>query len=169
MSDFTSPAVGGRGAAKAGELSHAGSTGGAIEGLPIPDNPDLPVTHRLRVDRSRSMKSITDEVETLLDGLEDGARRSGALLASELIAQVVGREPGWNSEPVALTIQLREDVVRLEATGPIAPAIEATYYDVVHDRPLADWGRFIIDRLADRWGFGGSAKQDIWAEIETPA
>ena len=94
MSDFTSPAVGGRGAGKAGELSHAGSTGGAIEGLPIPDNPDLPVTHRLRVDRSRSMKSITDEVETLLDGLEDGARRSGASVLGEEAGGVQRLGPG---------------------------------------------------------------------------
>ena len=170
MSDFTSSAVGGRGSGAASELGDAGFTGGATQGRPLPENPDVPVAHRLPVDRSRSMKSITEEVETLLGTLEDGPRQSAALLASELIAQVVGRAPGWNSESVGLTIQLREDAVRMEATGPIAPPIEATpYYDVVHDDPLGDWGRFIIDRLADRWGFGGSERQAIWAEIATPA
>jgi hypothetical protein len=46
-----------------------------------------PVTHHLRVDPSRSMKAIVGEVEALLGGLEESSRRSGALLASELIAQ----------------------------------------------------------------------------------
>ena len=56
--------------------------------------------------------------------------------------------------------------MRLEATGPVTPTIEATaYYDVVTDDPLADWGWFILDRLSDRWGMGGGARRDIWAEI----
>jgi hypothetical protein len=112
------------------------------------------------------MKAITGEVEALLDGLADGPRRSGALLASELVAQVVGRVPDWNSQPVGLTIQLREDAVRLVATGPVTPSIEATTYDdVVRDDPLAEWGRFILDGLADRWGISGDPRRDIWAEL----
>lgn len=66
-----------------------------------------------------------------------GRRRAAA--ATGLIAEVVGRAPGWNSQPVGLTIQLRGDAVRLEATGPVTPTIEATaYYDVVPDDPLPD-------------------------------
>ncbi len=65
------------------------------------------VTHRVRVQPPRSMKAITGDVEALLGGLDEDTRRSGGLLATELIAQVVGRAPGWNSQPVALTIQLR--------------------------------------------------------------
>jgi hypothetical protein len=124
------------------------------------------VTHRVRVQPPRRMKAITGEVEALLGGLDEDTRRSSGLLASELIAQVVGRAPGWNSQPVGLTIQLRGDAVRLEATGPITPTMEATaHYDVVPDDPLADWGRFILDRLSDRWGMGGGARRDIWAEV----
>jgi hypothetical protein len=143
MSDLTPPPAGGRGAS---------------------------VTHCVRVDPSRSMKAITGEVEMLLDGLEDGPRRSSALLASELIAQVVATKRGWNRQPVGLTIQLREHVIRLEATGPVAPVIEATAdRDVVSDDQLADWGAFVLDRLADRWGLGGGSRRNIWAEIEAPA
>jgi len=133
-------------------------------------NGDGMVTHRLRVDTARSMKAVTADVSALLNGMEEDQRRSTALLASELIAQVVRPTPGWNDQPVGLFIEVRGDGIRLEAAGPVAPAIEATAaQDVVADDPLADWGAFVIDRLADRWGLGGGTQRTIWAEIATPA
>ena len=122
-------------------------------------------TLNLSVDPSRSMKAITSEVEGLLDGLEENSRRTSALLATELVAQVVSRAPVPDGRPVGLTVHLREDVVRMEATGPVAPpGPNGAPVD-----PLADWGRFILDRLADRWGVGGDAQRELWAEIERPA
>ena len=35
--------------------------------------------------------------------------------------------------------------------------------------PFADWGLFMLDRLADRWGVGNGARPNIWAEIEVLA
>ena len=126
-------------------------------------------THELRVDPRRSMKAITDEVEALLDGLEEASRRNAALMASELIAQVVGRAPGSHCEPVRLTVQLQEDLVRMEAAGPVAPSAgESSDPHSAPADPLADWGRFILDKLADRWGVGGDARRALWAEIERP-
>jgi hypothetical protein len=115
----------------------------------------------LRVDPSRSMRDITAEVEGLLAGLEETSRRGGALLASELIAQVVGRDPGFRGSSVALRIQLRGDTVRMEASGPEGSSRPRSAVD-----PLADWGRFVLDRLAHRWGVGGEPQRAIWAEIE---
>lgn len=124
-------------------------------------------SHKLQVDPGRSMKAITDEVETLLDGLEEASLRSGALLASELIAQVVGRDPAFGGEPVGLTIHVREGIVRMEATGPAAPSVSSDNGSAPD--PLADWGSFILDRLADRWGVDVPAQRLIWAEIRRPA
>jgi hypothetical protein len=124
------------------------------------------VTHHVRVRPPRRMRAISGEVEVLLNGFGEGARRSGALLASELVAQVVGRASGPQSGRVGLTVQLREDAVRLEATGPSTPSIGAAAGPgVVPTDPLADWGLFILDRLSDRWGMGGGARRNIWAEI----
>lgn len=132
--------------------------------------PNQAVTHYVRVQPSRSMKAITSDVEALLGGLEERSRRSGALLASELVAQVVGRAPGSYTEPVALTVQVREGAVRLEATGPVAPSTQPVVNgDTVTDDQLAAWGPYILDRLADRWGVGETAPGDIWAEINVPA
>jgi hypothetical protein len=113
------------------------------------------------------MKAITGEVEALLGGLDEDTRRGGGLLATELVAQVVGRVPGPRSGPVGLVVQMREGVVRLAATGRVAPTILAAagHDAAAPDDPLADWGQFIVDRLADRWGMGGGARRDIWAEI----
>ena len=86
MSQLTPPTDRGRGSDRAGESrDDADVTPGVAEGLPTPARRDQGVTHRLRIDPSRSMKAITGEVETLLGDLEEGRRRSGALLASELI------------------------------------------------------------------------------------
>jgi hypothetical protein len=112
------------------------------------------------------MKAISGEVETLLDGLDEGSRRSGSLLASELLAQAIGRAPGSPSGPVGFTVQRRGDAIRLEATGPIPESIKSgAGYDAVPIDPLADWGRFIINRLSDHWGMGGGAQRSIWAEL----
>ena len=171
MPDLTPPTDGGRGSGATGESrDQAGFSRGGTEGSPIPAKWDQGVTHRLRVDPSRSMKAITGEVEMLLDGLEEGPRHSGALLASELIAQLVGPGAGWNSKPVGLTIQVREDAIRLEATGPVAPLIEASAdHDAVPEDPFAGWGVFEIERLADRWGRSSGSRRNIWAEIDVPA
>jgi hypothetical protein len=123
-------------------------------------------THRLSFEPTRSMKAVTGEVEMLLAGLEEKPRTNGALLASELIAQVVGRAPDAGDAPVDLTIQVRDDAIRLEATGPVPPSLDATAEVDGFPDPLADWGRFIIEALADRWGIGEGPKRDIWAEID---
>ena len=60
----------------------------------------LVVTHHVRVDPTRSMKSVTGDVQALLEEHGDEPRRSCALLASELIAQIVGREQSWEGDSV---------------------------------------------------------------------
>src|SRR4051794_33011335 len=87
-------------------------------------NGGLVVTHHVRVDPSRSMKSVTGDVQALLDEYGEDSRRGCALLASELIAQIVGREPEWGDEPVALSVQLHKDTARL--TEAVASGDQAT-------------------------------------------
>jgi hypothetical protein len=125
------------------------------------------VTHTVRVQPPRSMKAISDDVDALLGGLDEDTRRSGAFLATELVAQAIGRATGSPSGPVGLTVQRREGAIRLEATGPIAPSngAAAGHDDAVPVDPLAEWGWFILDRLSDRWGVGGGTQRGIWAEL----
>ena len=166
MSDLAPPA--GRRTGSAGESRHYASNRGA-NGSPMEADQGPGATHRVWIDPSRSMKVVSREVEALLDGFQDDQRRGGALLASELIAQVVSMPPGWNGQHVGLTVQLRTDAVRLEASGPAASAMEATAGDAAADDPGADWGAYLMDSLADRWGFAGPSRRVIWAEIEAAA
>ena len=173
MSDHTWPTGGGQAFSTAADEARDRAFQGHIArgaAVHANGNPDQGLTYRLPVAPSRSMKAITGEVEALLDGMEESSRRGCGLLASELIAQVTRRAPGFDGETVGLTVQLREDAVRLEATGPAAPSVQASAdHDAVPADPFADWGRFMIDRLADRWGVGDGARPNIWAEIEVPA
>jgi hypothetical protein len=147
----------------------SGVSGGDVQSSSTPANLEQAVTHAVRLDRSRSMKAMTGEVEGLLDGFDQGRRRSGALLASELVAQVVDPALAWNSQEAELTIQLRVDAVRLEASGRGTKATEATTDHHGVSDPIADWGPYLIDRLADRWGLDGGPRRVAWAEIDTPA
>jgi len=122
----------------------------------------LVVTHHVRVDPTRSMKSVTGDVQALLEEYGDEPQRSCALLASELIAQIVGREQGWEGGSVELAIQLREHAIRLEATGPASSVTDQNG----SAEPLAAWGQFLLDRLADSWGIQGGSRPSIWAEVD---
>lgn len=125
--------------------------------------------HRLRVHPSRSMRTVTAEIDALLGAPRRAEAPGGALLASELIAQVVGCDPRFRNDVVDLTIELREDAVRMEASGPAAFSARAASDAGAPTDALADWGPFILDRLADRWGVREGARPAIWAEIDRPA
>jgi hypothetical protein len=143
MSDLTRP-TGGDGFSVAGPSPIPS----VAKGAPVEANNGA--THRLRVGPSRSMRVIAGEVEALLDGVEESSRHSAAILATELVAQVVGRAPDFDGEPVALIVQRGEAAVRLAATGPVTPSAQPPAgREAIPTDPLADWGRFIIDRLAD--------------------
>ena len=113
------------------------------------------------------MKAVTDEVETLLDGLEEASLRSGALLASELIAQVVGRDPGIRRR-ARRADDPRPGGRRADGGHRAGRTVVSSDHESEPD-PLADWGSFILDRLADRWGIDVPAQRSIWAEIRRPA
>jgi len=169
MSDLSTPNGGDGVSAGAGGSRDPAPTNGDAQGSLTQANLDRAVTLSLRLDPSRSMKAVTEDVEELLDDLDESRRRSGALLASELIAQVVNRAPNWNGQQAELTVQLRADAVRLEASGPAAKTAEAPTNHHVVSNSFAEWGTFLIDSLADRWGLNGGSRRFIWAEIDTAA
>ena len=83
------------------------------------DDPDGPAQepetrmHTISVDPRRSMRAATQELETALDdfgtNLDPSSRRATALLATELVAQVVGRELEPSTRPVNLIVTVRPE------------------------------------------------------------
>ncbi len=125
--------------------------------------------HAISVDPRRSMKAATEELEVSLDrlgaDLSPSSRRATALLASELVAQVVGRDLGHRTRPVNLRVELQPGIVRLETGGP-ALRLVGGEVEPRHESPaLAEWGHFLLDRLADRWGIEGGDPPTLWAEV----
>jgi hypothetical protein len=126
-------------------------------------------THIIKVDLRSSMKAATEELEVALDrfgaNLDPSSRRATALLATELVAQVVGRDPDYPTGSVDLRVTLRPGVVRLETCGTALHATEPGLKPGPDDC-LAEWGHFLLDRLADRWGIDSGDPPILWAEVE---
>jgi hypothetical protein len=124
-------------------------------------------THTLSVNPRHSMKAATTELETSLErlGADMGpaTRRRTALLASELIAQVAGRDLDPAMGSVDLTVVFKPEGVRLETRGPSNPAVTNGFE---REDGLAEWGQFLLNRLADRWGIGGNHPPLLWAEVD---
>jgi hypothetical protein len=139
-----------------------GSAGGAT---PVPRT----ATQTLSVDPRRSMRAATAELETALEGLgadmSPATRRRTALLASELIAQVAGRDLDHGTEIVDLTAVFSPGGVRLETGGLSRSSINGGF-GPEGANVLAEWGEFLLNRLADRWGIGGTDQPVLWAEVD---
>jgi hypothetical protein len=125
--------------------------------------------HTLSVNPRHSMKAATTELEASLErlGADMGpaTRRRTALLASELIAQVAGRDLGQTIGSVDLTVVFAPKGVRLETRGPSTPAVTNGFEPDPGDG-LAEWGQFLLNRLADRWGIDGNHPPILWAEVD---
>jgi hypothetical protein len=128
--------------------------------------------HTLSVDPRRSMKAATASLETALERLgaemDPESRRVTALLASELIAQVSGGDLQNGNGGVDLTARFRPNMVRLETRGPALPS-PTRGADPEAANGFAEWGPFVLNRLATRWGIDGQDPAILWAEVELPA
>jgi hypothetical protein len=123
----------------------------------------------LSVDPDRSMKAATAELSDALNrfgaNMTPASRRQTALLASELIAQVAGRDPDNGTGPVDLTVRIAPNNVRLETRGPWMPSATRARESKVAPG-LAEWGQYLLDRLANRWGVDKNDPWILWAEVE---
>jgi len=128
--------------------------------------------HTLSVDPHRSMKAATASLEIALERLgaemDPESRRVTALLASELIAQVSGGDLQNGNGEVDLTARFQPNVVRLETRGPALPSATRGA-DPEAANGFAEWGPFVLNRLATRWGIDGQDPAILWAEVELPA
>lgn len=147
----------------------AGHGDGLVGPTRVPTQNSHPSMHTISVDPRRSMKAATEELELALDrlgaDLSPSSRRATALLATELVAQVVGRELGHRTRPVDLRVALQPGCVRLEAGGAALRLVGPDAEPRSEGPALAEWGHFLLDRLADRWGIDGGDPPTLWAEV----
>jgi anti-sigma regulatory factor (Ser/Thr protein kinase) len=82
-----------------------------------------------------------------------------SLCVSELVTSRVQHAAG---DEIELSVRRDQRLVRAEISGPRGDV-------VVTAQPAmspADWGIYIIDHVADRWGVDRSAQTLVWCEID---
>jgi anti-sigma regulatory factor (Ser/Thr protein kinase) len=85
-----------------------------------------------------------------------------SLCVSELVTKSVQHAEKPLGEEIELAVSRREELVRAEV-------IEHRRDVVVTQPPVMDcddWGMFIVDRVADRWGVDRSRGTLLWCEID---
>jgi anti-sigma regulatory factor (Ser/Thr protein kinase) len=85
-----------------------------------------------------------------------------SLCVSELVTKSIQRAEPVSGHEIELAVSRHEDLVRAE--------VMEEHRDVVVTQPASmdgeDWGMFIVDRVADRWGVDRSRGTRVWCEIE---
>jgi len=88
-----------------------------------------------------------------------------SLCVSELVTHSVQHGDHTTADCLELTVRRTASFVRAEVSEP--------RIDLAPDAPAAmvagDWGMFIVDRVADRWGVDHAAGTLVWCEIDLSA
>jgi anti-sigma regulatory factor (Ser/Thr protein kinase) len=85
-----------------------------------------------------------------------------SLCVSELVTKSVQRAEPTSRDEIELAVSRHQELVRAEV-------IEYRHASVVTQPAVmdgGDWGMFIVDRVADRWGVDRSVGTRLWCEIE---
>ena len=141
-----------------GELANPGAeNGGAPKGESR--------RHGLPTD-TRELRSIHNRVNEVLADVDADTRRKVRFVITEVIAQSLrrnGAAPGLTE----LTVEVRENLIRVEANGRGASAPESLdgSADNAAD-PLAGLALFVVEELAVRSGAAAGPEPSVWYEIE---
>jgi hypothetical protein len=105
-------------------------------------------------------ETTIEEVRAALGELEEAFQTRVQILVAEILAQSGTKT---NGERVSwLRTSLTPTLIRIEAGGPALRAPSAGGRD-----PLAEWGAFIMERVADRWGLDEvEGKELVWFEVD---
>jgi anti-sigma regulatory factor (Ser/Thr protein kinase) len=85
-----------------------------------------------------------------------------SLCVSELVTNTVRRGEPEAADPVELGVWRSATLIRAEIRQPRPDALVSKPATMVP----RDWGMFIVDRVADRWGVDRSVGTLVWCEID---
>jgi anti-sigma regulatory factor (Ser/Thr protein kinase) len=87
------------------------------------------------------------------------------LLVTELVNNSIKHSGRPEGDPIDLTVELAEGTVRAEVVdqGTAAPLPQPA--DNGHRE--SGWGLFLLDRLAEDWGFTSGGPTRVWFELST--
>jgi anti-sigma regulatory factor (Ser/Thr protein kinase) len=85
-------------------------------------------------------------------------------MVSELVSNSVRHSGRPEGDPILLTVDLRRDAVRAEVVDRGAGVTEPP---PARPGPEAGWGFYILDQLADDWGYTRQGPTRVWFELST--
>lgn len=88
-----------------------------------------------------------------------------SLCVSELVSNTVRQGQPAGGDELELGVWRSDTLVRAEIREPRAELVVSTPAAMV----ASDWGMFIVDRVADRWGVDRSEGTLVWCEIDLAA
>jgi anti-sigma regulatory factor (Ser/Thr protein kinase) len=103
-------------------------------------------------------------LEPFLEDLDPHSSDSVRLLVSELVSNSVKHSGRPEGDPILLTVDLRGDAVRAEVVDRGA-GVDLPLSAL--PRPDTGWGLYLVDRLADDWGYSREGPTRVWFEVST--
>jgi anti-sigma regulatory factor (Ser/Thr protein kinase) len=104
-------------------------------------------------------------VEPFRENLDPESFERLRLLVSELVNNSMKHSGRPEGDPIVLTVELENRQVRAEVVDRGAGG------DVLRTSPGArgesGWGLFLVDRLADTWGYSGEGPTRVWFTLPT--
>jgi anti-sigma regulatory factor (Ser/Thr protein kinase) len=120
--------------------------------------------YRLPHDPTASAKARSRIVEELTSVLTPESLGDSRLMVTELITNAVRHAPAESDGSIVLEIKRERGVVRILVRdgGSHLDPNEPTFL-AQSDGHL---GLFVIDKLADRWGFSIDGEKGVWFEVD---
>jgi anti-sigma regulatory factor (Ser/Thr protein kinase) len=85
-----------------------------------------------------------------------------SLCVSELVTNRVRQAGSAGGDEIELVVQRSRELVRAEVREPKPDVVVSQSLT----QTLPDWGMFIVDRVADRWGVDRGEGTVVWCEID---
>jgi hypothetical protein len=129
-------------------------------------SPPPAVRHRLSAD-TRVLRAMQTRLARILADVDAHDSRRVRFVVTELLAQSIRVDNGFEPGVVELTVEVSERTVRVEAHGPGVSA-QSTSDDAESNGSgsFSDLAFVILDELAADWGSAGGAHPRVWFEVE---
>lgn len=121
--------------------------------------------YRLPHDPAASAEARARIEDELASALEPQRLDDARLMTAELISNAVRHAPPEPDGSIRLDIQREPDLVRIVVRdgGRHMDLNEPTF----HTKSDGHYGLFVVDALADRWGFSIDGDMGVWFEVDT--
>ena len=121
--------------------------------------------YRLPHDTTAAAKARGKVEEELISLLSPHRLDDSRLMVTELVSNAVRHAPSEPDGGIILEIEREPGVVRIiiRDGGSHMDLNEPTF----HTQSDGHFGLFVVDRLADEWGFSIDGDKGVWFEVET--